>query len=99
MQDAQGSSQLTPHQNGVPYLPVACGDICQVMSPWPGCGKPANESERLAATERLRLIGKEPNAALQRYVDLIGTCYQVRELLTPLSGKDTGKILTDRSAT
>lgn len=61
------------------------------MSPWPGCGKPANESERLAATERLRLIGKEPNAALQRYVDLIGTCYQVRELLAPSQAKILAK--------
>lgn len=61
----------------MPYLPEACGDICQVLSPWPGCGKPANEAERLAATEKLQLIGKEPHPALQRYVDLISTCYQV----------------------
>ena len=54
------------------------GSICQVLSPWPGCGKPANEAERLAATEKLQLIGKEPHPALQRYVDLISTCYQVR---------------------
>lgn len=62
----------------MPFLPEACGDICQVLSPWPGCGKPANEAERLAATEKLQLIGKEPHPALQRYVDLISTCYQVR---------------------
>ncbi len=60
---------------------MACGGICQVLSPWPGCGKPANEVERLAATEKLKLIGKDPNPALQRYVDLIGTCYQVQPLL------------------
>ena len=65
------------HENGMPYLPVACGDICQVISPWPGCGKPANEIERLAATEKLHLIGKDPHPALQRYVNLISTCYQV----------------------
>ena len=47
------------------------------MSPWPGCGKPANEFARLAATEQLKLIGQDPNPSLQRYVDLIGTCYQV----------------------
>lgn len=62
----------------MPYLPEACGDICQVLSPWPGCGKPANEQQRLAATEKLQLIGKEPNPSLQRYVDLISTCYQVQ---------------------
>ena len=62
----------------MPYLPQACGDICQVLSPWPGCGQPANEAERLAATEKLQLIGKEPHPALQRYVDLISTCYQVK---------------------
>lgn len=67
----------------LPFLPEACGDICQVLSPWPGCGKPANEAERLAATEKLQLIGKEPHPALQRYVDLISTCYQVRHRELP----------------
>ena len=69
--------KLANPKDVMPYLPEACGDICQVMSPWPGCGKPANEAERLAATEKLQLIGKEPHPALQRYVDLISTCYQV----------------------
>ena len=69
---------LADPKDVMPYLPESCGSICQVLSPWPGCGKPANEAERLAATEKLQLIGKEPHPALQRYVDLISTCYQVR---------------------
>lgn len=69
--------KLADPKDVTPYLPEACGNICQVLSPWPGCGKPANEAERLAATEKLQLIGKEPHPALQRYVDLISTCYQV----------------------
>lgn len=68
---------LADPKDVMPFLPEACGDICQVLSPWPGCGKPINETERLAATEKLQLIGKEPHPALQRYVDLISTCYQV----------------------
>lgn len=70
--------KLADPKDVMPYLPEACGDICQVLSPWPGCGKPANELQRLAATEKLQLIGKEPNPSLQRYVDLISTCYQVQ---------------------
>ena len=69
--------KLADPQDVMPYLPEACGNICQVLSPWPGCGKPANEAERLAATEKLQLIGREPHPGLQRYVDLISTCYQV----------------------
>ena len=76
-QGLHDTNQSADAQGAVPYLPMACGDICKVMSPWPGCGKPANEFARLAATEQLKLIGQDPNPSLQRYVDLIGTCYQV----------------------
>ncbi|DBA75652.1 hypothetical protein WJX79_010067 [Trebouxia sp. C0005] len=91
-------SEQAPHQNGIPYLPVACGDICKVMSPWPGCGKPANETERLAATEKLRLIGKEPNPALQRYVDLISTCYQRGLVLLSLFDANCAQIINTSAA-
>lgn len=91
-------SEQAPHQNGVPYLPVACGDICKVMSPWPGCGKPVNETERLAATERLKLIGKEPNPALQRYVDLISTCYQRGLVLLSLFDANCAQIINTSAA-
>ena len=58
------------------YVP-SCSSICEVQLPWPGCGKPANEKERLAATEKLQLLGKEPQPALQRYVDLLSTIFEV----------------------
>ena len=71
-QDQNGNLQAEPQ-----LLPAPCGDICQVQSPWPGCGKPANEEQRLAATEKLQLIGKGPQPELQRYVDLVSVVYKV----------------------
>ena len=71
-QGQHGNSQVQPE-----LLPTPCGDICQVQSPWPGCGKPANEEQRLAATEKLQLIGKGPQPELQRYVDLVSVVYKV----------------------
>ncbi|KAL3151455.1 hypothetical protein ABBQ38_012460 [Trebouxia sp. C0009 RCD-2024] len=82
----------------LPFLPEACGDICQVLSPWPGCGKPANEAERLAATEKLQLIGKEPHPALQRYVDLISTCYQRQLVLLSLFDENCAQIINTSAA-
>lgn len=73
------------HDNSKPQLlPTSCGDICQVQSPWPGCGKPANEEQRLAATEKLQLIGKGPQPELQRYVDLVSVMYKVQHGLSYL---------------
>jgi len=43
----------------------------------PGCGIPANEEERLAATLQLQLVGKDPHPALQRYVELVAAVLKV----------------------
>ncbi|KAL0021497.1 hypothetical protein WJX77_000618 [Trebouxia sp. C0004] len=51
--------------------PPACSFISRGTVAWPGCGVPANEEERLAATLQLQLIGKKPNSGLQRYVELV----------------------------
>jgi hypothetical protein len=55
----------------------ACSFVSQGTVAWPGCGVPANEEERLAATLQLQLIGKEPNAGLQRYVELVAAVLKV----------------------
>lgn len=81
-----GSNKPTIHQGTLPSpqqisacIP-SCNSVCEVKSPWPGCGKPANEEERLAATEKLQLLGKEPQPALQRYVDLLSTIFKVGQI-------------------
>jgi len=55
----------------------ACSFVSQGTVAWPGCGAPANEEKRLAATLQLQLIGKEPNAGLQRYVELVAAVFKV----------------------
>lgn len=77
--DINASTQLGTQELS-PY-PQSCSSICTVQSPWPGCGKPANEEQRMAATEKLQLLGKEPQPALQRYVDLVSTVFQVQHQL------------------
>ena len=79
-QDQVGNTQRQPQ-----LLPTPCGDVCQVQSPWPGCGKPTNEEQRLAATEKLHLIGKGPQPELQRYVDLVSVVYKVPVSSTAMS--------------
>lgn len=92
-QEVQCNDQLKPQ-----LMPTPCGDICQVQSPWPGCGKPANEEQRLAATEKLQLIGKGPQPELQRYVDLVSVVYKRQLVLLSLFDADHAQIINTSAA-
>ncbi|KAL0047876.1 hypothetical protein WJX82_002201 [Trebouxia sp. C0006] len=64
----------------------ACSFVSQGTVAWPGCGAPANEEKRLAATLQLQLIGKEPNAGLQRYVELVAAVFKRDTIVLSLFG-------------